>query len=597
MEKKRTNFFAVFLMMIMCAVSIFVSVSNKDGSVNISDDVLTMHKKIERLEKELKDSQGKSAYEIAVDEGFSGTEGEWLLSLNGKDGKDSLAPISLQNIYEAYLDVINETKESFTYNDFLIYYYSVVKYDTKTATQLAYSSTVDICYSFTNYTHYVQQGTEVSSGKTAYKVIEANSGKKGGVAAGAGVIYQMLDADLNGKLDTAYIITNYHVAYVEAYSNDSNYELYYNQTAGKYFLGTKYGELKGTDKYFLEEDIDILSADEGISKHFLIGSNNEYYGIYLYGYQEAEYKLNATFVGGSSDNDIAVLKIERKNLSSKLADIFFDSGYYDSVEVGNSLHLIGGEEVIAVGNPLIANTYSGMTLEQYEQAYIDAMVLSSTSGVVSTISDNAVFESIIDQTKTVDMRLIRVDAAINSGNSGGGLYDLCGNLVGIVNSKMASSNIDNVGYAIPINIAAAIADQVILQCDGTTKTSYNTRVKVVTTKKLGFSIENGEAKSSLVSDSHKNPIWKVSNNVLVGAVENASLAYDCGLQTGDIVTEISFGGKTYVASEYFNQDYELNDLLLTVLPSETVIKLKVLRGDNTENISLNLNSDSFIEIC
>ena len=173
----------------------------------------------------------------------------------------------------------------------------------------------------------------------------------------------------------------------------------------------------------------------------------------------------------------------------------------------------------------------------------------------------------------------------------------CGNLVGIVNSKMASSNIDNVGYAIPINIAAAIADQVILQCDGTTKTSYNTRVKVVTTKKLGFSIENGEPNSSLVSDSHKNPIWKVSNNVLVGAVENASLAYDCGLQTGDIVTEISFGGKTYVASEYFNQDYELNDLLLTVLPSETVIKLKVLRGDNTENISLNLNSDSFIEIC
>ena len=597
MEGKKTNFFAIILMMVMCAVSIFVSFSNKDSSVNFSDDVLTMHKKIEKLEKELKDSQGKSAYEIAVDEGFTGSEGEWLLSLNGKDGKDSLAPISIRNIYEAYLEEINQDENDFSYDEFLIYYYSVVKYDTKTATQLAYSTTVDICYSFTNYTHYVKQGTEISSGKTAYKVIDSNTGAKGGVAAGAGVIYQMLDSDTNGFLDTAYIITNYHVAYVEAYSNDPNYELYYNQVSGKYFLGTMYGQLKGTDKYFLEEEIEILSANEGISKHFLNGYNDEYYGVYLYGYQDAEYKLNATFVGGSADNDIAVLKIERENISSSLAEIFFDSGYYDAASLGNSVKLVGGEEVIAVGNPLIANTYSGMTLKQYEEAYIDAMVLSSTSGVVSTISDNAAFESIIEPSKVVDMRLIRVDAAINSGNSGGGLYDMYGKLVGIVNSKMASSNIDNVGYAIPINIASAISDQVISQCDGLTKISNNTRVKVIKTNNLGFNIENGESKSSLDTDSHANPIWKVSYNVIVGGVEHNGLAQVSGLKTGDIITEISFGGNTYLANEYFNQDYELNDLLLTVSVSETVLTFKVLRSGNIETILMDLNNDSFVEVC
>ncbi len=597
METKKTNIITLFLVMIMCAVSIFVCVSNKDSGVDISDDMLSMHKKIESLEKQIKESQGKSAYDIAVDEGFSGSEGEWLLSLNGKDGENALTPISIRNIYDAYLIETNQTEQNFSYDEFLIYYYSVVKYDAKTATQLAYSTTVDICYTFTNYTHYVQQGTEVSSGKTAYKVIESGSGEKGGVAAGAGVIYQMLDSDSNGSLDTAYIITNYHVAYVEAYSNDENYELYYCQTTSSYFLGTMYGELRGNDKYFLEEDIEILSTDEGISKHFLNGFNDEYYGVYLYGYQDADYKLNATFVGGSADNDIAVLKIDRSNISTRLAEIFFDSGYYDDATIGNSLNLVGGEEVVAVGNPLIPNTYSGMTLEQYEQAYLDAMVLSSTSGVVSTISNDAAFESIIDASKVVNMRLIRVDAAINSGNSGGGLYDLYGNLIGIVNSKMASSNIDNVGYAIPINVAAAIANQVINQCDGSSKSSLNTRVKVLKPSNLGFEIENGESKSSLETDSHGNPIWKVSSNIIVSKLQDFGLAQECGLELGDIVTELSFGGNTYAASEYFNQDYELNDLLLTVNIFDTVLTIKVLRAGNQETISINLTSDSFVEIC
>ena len=597
MEGKKTNIFALILMMVVCAVSVFVCISNKDSAVDVSGDVLNMYKKIESLENQLKDTQGKSAYEIAVDDGFSGTEGEWLLSLNGKDGKDSLTPISIRSIYEAYLEETNQLESNFSYEDFLLYYYSVVKYDTKTATQLAYSTTVDICYTFTNYTYYVQQGTEVSSGKTAYKVIESSSGEKGGVAAGAGVIYKMLDTDTSGDLDTAYIITNYHVAYVEAYTNDPNYVLYYSQTSGSYFLGTMYGELRGNDKYFLEEDIDILSSDEGISKHFLNGARDEYYGIYLYGYQDADYKLNATFVGGSADNDIAVLKIERKNLSSSLAEIFFDSGYYNAATIGNSLDLAGGEEVIAVGNPLIANTYSGMTIEQYEQSYIDAMVLSSTSGVVSTISDNALFESIIDSSKTVDMRLIRVDAAINSGNSGGGLYDLRGNLIGIVNSKMASSNIDNVGYAIPINVATAIANQVISQCDGYSKTSLNTRVEVLKTENMGFSVENGQSKSELSKDSNQNPEWSVSNNVLVCSVSDLSLADECGFEVGDIVTEVVFGGNTYSAEVYFNQDYELRDLLLTVKTSETIITFKVLRAANTETITINLTSECFVEIC
>lgn len=598
MEGKKVNIFAILLMMVMCVFSIFVSITNKGDNSNISSDILSIYKEMEELKKQVSNSQGKSAYELAVDGGFSGTEGEWLVSLHGDDGEDALMPVSIRHIYEAYLEETNQNEADFSYEEFLVYYYSVVKYDTKTATQLAYSTTVDICYSYTSYTCYVQQGTELSSGKVAYKPVEANSGYKGGVAAGAGVIYQMLNLDTTDNLlDTAYIITNYHVAYLENYSNDSNYIVYYNQASGEYFLGTKYSELIGTDKYFLEESIDMLTIDEGIEKHFLNGTDDEYYGIYLYGYQDADYKLNATFVGGSADNDIAVLKIERENLSSELANIFFDSGYYEEVNVGDSSSVVGGEEVIAVGNPLIPNTTSGMTIEQYEKEYIDAMVLSSTSGVVSSVSNEAAFESLLDSSKVIDMRLIRVDAAINSGNSGGGLYDLYGNLIGIVNSKMVSSSIDNVGYAIPINVASAIADQVISQCDGDAKTSQNTRIKILKTENLGFNVVNGVSNSKLITNSKGQKEWFVSYNILVSDIDETSLAYTAGLRNDDIITEITFGGLSYSSAGYFNQYYELDDLLLKVKSSDASISFKVTRNDATETYTINLSSEQFVEIC
>lgn len=608
MEAKKVNVFAFLMTLVMCLVSIFVCVSYKNEDVNISSEILSIYKKLDDLDEKIDNTKGDSAYETAVKKGFVGTENEWLMSLKGSNGTNALASVTSRDIYEAYLTEINKTEAEYSYSKFLTYYYSVIKeYDTKTATQLAYSSTVDICYSYTNYTYELQQGT--ASGETAYKIV--SSGRKGGVSAGAGVIYKMLDTDSVSGFDTAYIITNYHVAYIDNYSNDSNYVVYANNTTGDYFLGTQISDgdiITGTEtsdwgfssttiQYFLEDSIEILGVDEGISKHFLNGTNNEYYGIYLYGYQEKEYKINATFVGGSADNDIAVLKIDRKDLSEELATIFFDSGYYYEAEIGDSSTLVGGEGVIAVGNPLMANTYDGMTLEQGEEAFIDALVLSSTSGVVSSVSNYALFESLLESDKTVNMRLIRVDAAINSGNSGGGLYDLYGNLVGIVNSKMASSSIDNVGYAIPINIATSIADQVIEQCDGSTKTSLNTRIKTLSLDALGFSYKNGKSNSNLAKDSNGNNEWNVSYNVIVSSVADGGIASASDLKTGDIITAVKFGDKTYYASTYFNQDFELDDLLLNVGTNCNQIILTVFRDSETKTITINLTSECFEEIC
>lgn len=606
MEAKKVNILSFLMTFVMCIVSVCVCVNYKNDDVNVSNDILSIYKKLDDLDEKIEDTQGDSAYEIAVNNGFKGTEKEWLLSLQGSDGKNALTTVTTREIYDAYK---TETKQpdTYSYEEFLLYYYSVVeKNDTNFATQLAYSTTVDICYSYTNYTYEVAKGTV--GGETAYKI--TSSGKKGGVAAGAGVIYKMLDTNNDNKFDTAYIITNYHVAYLENYSNDPNYIVYYNSNGNSYFLGSKLNDddiEEGTESsqfgwndtsinYFLESSIEILGTDEGISKHFLIGTDNEYYGIYLYGYQEAEYKLNATFVGGSADNDIAVLKIDRDDLSDSLAKTFFDSGYYFEANVGDSSKLVGGEEVIAVGNPLMANTSGLSTIEQYENAYIDALILSSTSGIVSSTYEYALFESLLESGTTIDMRLIRVDAAINSGNSGGGLYNLYGELVGIVNSKMASSNIDNVGYAIPINVAVNIAEQVIKQCEGETKTSTNTRIKSLSTNSLGFSYKNGSSNSKVIKDSNGNNKWSVSYNVVVDTLTDGGLAKNAKLEVGDIILSVSFGGKTYSAETYFNQDFELNDLLLKVETNCTQLVLNVYRNSKTETVAINLNENCFAEI-
>lgn len=600
MEAKKVNLFAFLMIMVMCAVTIFVSVGkNNNTTTNYANDILAINKKLDGIDDEFDEvdekiakSQGKSAYEIAKDNGFTGTEGEWLLSLKGTDGTNALTAVTTQDIFEAYK---NETHQddNYSYEEFLTYYYSVMdKYDTETATNVALRSTVDICYKYSSQVYYIQSSNGV--------LTSSLSGVKGGVAAGAGVIYQMFDSnpDDDYAYDTAYIITNYHVAYIENYSNDSEYPVYaYYKITGFDLENSCY--IYEVDEYFLAKDVGMgysysetrLSTDEGISKHFLNGTNDEYYGIYVYDYQEEQYKINATFVGGSAENDIAVLKVERSNQDSEaVANIFFGTdkaGSFVPASLEDSAGLNEGREVIAVGNPLIANTYSGMTLEQYKNAYIDALVLSSTSGIVSSVSD-----------KISSMRLIRVDAAINSGNSGGGLYDLYGNLVGIVNSKIASSSYDNVGFAIPINIAKNIADQVIAQCDGTSPTSLNTRIKVFDSENLGFKIANGTTKTAY-DETEKE--WNKQKNVVVKISDTAGLAYTSGLLNDDIITEVTFGGKTYSAELFFNADYELNDLLLKVALTETSITFKVARvGEGSvleePSITINLNGSCFTEI-
>ena len=616
---RKSNIFAILMVVVMCVFSIYIGMKNTakngtDGDDGLSAYEIACQNGFEGTEDEWLESlkygkDGLSAYDIACLNGYKGTEGEWLLTLNGDDGENALTSVSTYDIYEAYLGVTGQTETEFDYDDFLIYYYSVVpKHSAKTATQIAYSSTVDICYSYEQYLHFVETGT--ASGETAYKLDKESSGDYYGVSAGAGVIYDMIDTNSDGNLDTAYIVTNYHVAYISGYCNNDEYAMYYSENTEEYFIGSLYEEEdlvsettqswagSTTYQYFLSSSIDVLNTDEAIDYHFLNGKNGDYYGVYLYGYQTADYKLKATFVGGSADNDVAVLKIVRDE--SEVSEIFFDSNYYIPATIGDSSAIVGGEDVIAVGNPMLPDSSESASREDAEQKYIDAMCLSSTNGIVSVVSNDCLFESIIDSSKIITMRLMRVSAAINSGNSGGGLYDFYGNLVGIVNSKFASSSYDNVGYAIPINTVVSIANQIIKQCDSDLGTIQNTRIDILTTEGLGFEVKNGKSNSSLINDSNGNKEWLISHNIIVANLDEVSVAHDAGIKNEDIILSVTFDGFTYPADTYFRNYYDLERLLMDVDLSETEITFKVLRAEGNslveKDITISISESEFIEL-
>jgi len=130
----------------------------------------------------------------------------------------------------------------------------------------------------------------------------------------------------------------------------------------------------------------------------------------------------ATLVGTDSDSDIAILKIDASGLSPAVC--------------GNSDKLAVGESVLAVGNPL--GELGG----------------TKTEGIISALDRE------IDVGGT-PMTLMQTSAAVNPGNSGGGLFNMRGELIGIVNAKSSGTGIEGLGFAIPINDALGVTEQLM----------------------------------------------------------------------------------------------------------------------------------------
>ena len=200
---------------------------------------------------------------------------------------------------------------------------------------------------------------------------------------------------------------------------------------------------------------------------------------------------DATLVGGEQENDIAVLRVEQGNLQT--------------VTLGDSDALNVGQEVYAIGNPLGELTFT------FTGGYVSAKDRSVT------MSDGTV------------MNMIQTDTAINSGNSGGPLFDKYGQVVGIVSAKLSSSSsseasVEGLGFAIPIN---DVKDMV---------TSIMENGYVTGKPNVGILMSD-------VDESAQRYGVPAGSEVL--AILDGSCAQTAGLQVGDIITAV---GDTTVSS-------------------------------------------------
>ena len=328
------------------------------------------------------------------------------------------------------------------------------------------------------------------------------------IACGAGVIYKVEET-------YSYIVTNYHVIYYK----DSNAS---NKLASKIHI-FQYGT---EDKYYNK------TVDDG---------NGNYKQVYdAQGYPEVVYgygAIEATYVGGEMTYDLAVLKVPTAELRK-----YFEN--FSAVEVADGYEL--AETAIAIGNP-------------------EMMGFSVTSGIISVVSEELKMKG-PDETTNCEFRVMRIDTAVNGGNSGGGLFNISGEWIGIVNAKAVSSDIDNIAYAIPYENVVAIVENILYYYNGTIPCGA---------KKLVLGITYFGENSHAIYDPNTNRTT-IYDDLEIKTVTEGSMAKSIGLEVGDIIKALSINGVEY----QITRSYILPDLLLTVRAGDKIM-FTIKRGTDT----------------
>ncbi|MBQ8796776.1 MAG: trypsin-like peptidase domain-containing protein [Oscillospiraceae bacterium] len=279
----------------------------------------------------------------------------------------------------------------------------------------------------------------------------------------------------------------------------------------------------------------IYSADGYIltNHHVIEGSSS--ITVSFYDGTSASAKL----IGYDESNDIAVLKVDAQNLMP--------------VTLGNSNNMNVGDTVLAIGNPLGELTFT------------------LTSGIVSALGRQVTTSS------GVTMTLIQTDCAINSGNSGGALFNLYGEVIGITNAKYSSNSsseasIDNIGFAIPISHVRSIVDSIISK-------GYYSKPYV------GISVTDVSAETQ----SYGLPQGAAVKQVVEGAP-----AAEAGLQVNDIITKVD--GKEITGSSdlvgIVSKSAVGQTLTLTVYRMGAYIELKLTVGEQKQTATPQQNSGS-----
>lgn len=261
--------------------------------------------------------------------------------------------------------------------------------------------------------------------------------------------------------------------------------------------------------------------------------------VFVYGSPLSGQAINATFVGGSMKEDIAVLRVKGSTIMKE--------SIAKAAVLANSDAIHPGDTAIAIGNP-------------------QGKGISATYGKVNVVTETLETTACDDVTE-ISLRVIRIDTAVNGGNSGGGIFDSQGRLIGIVSAKSIVENIENVGFALPINKVQSIVDNILYHClDG----DYVTPLKPT----FGITVQIVDSKAVL---NEQTGLIDIVETIEVIEISEGSLA-DGVYQVGDRLICATVGDKTTQIIRIHN----VTDVGLDLRPGETII-FKVLRdGVETE---------------
>lgn len=262
----------------------------------------------------------------------------------------------------------------------------------------------------------------------------------------------------------------------------------------------------------------------------------------------------ANVKGTDAENDLAVIAVPLDSISDDtMSQIAVAS-------IGDSDSLKVGEQVVAIGNAL-----------GYGQSVTTGIVSAVNRALSNNSSDTQDSNSSSDDSSSATY--IQTDAAINPGNSGGALLNMNGEVIGINSAKLASTEVEGMGYAIPISRVSDIIDNLMNQ---------TTRTKVDSDKQGTIGIKG----INVTSDVQEK--YNLPEGIYVSEVTSGSAAEKAGITSGSVITK--FDGKSVTDIE------SLQDLLQYYKAGETVeLTLQVPDSDSykekTVSISLGSKSD------
>lgn len=308
-----------------------------------------------------------------------------------------------------------------------------------------------------------------------------------------------------------------------------------------FFGGTQQYEVQGAGTGVIvgQNDTELLIAT---NNHVVEGATSLSVGFI------DEQSVEGQVKGTDVDNDLAVVAV-------KLSDIPEDTMNQIKVAtIGDSDELKLGDQVVAIGNAL---GYGQSVTSGYVSALDRDLTLTDESG--NTITSTG---------------LIQTDAAINSGNSGGALLNMKGELIGINEAKSSSTSsgasVDNIGFAIPIDKAQSSLQEMM---------NLETREKVDASQASYMGIQGQDV------SSEASQLYGVPEGAVVVEVVKGSPAEKAGIQQGDIITELD--GRTVSSMS------QLQDTLQYYAAGEKVDVVVQRSGDNgyeAQTLSITLGS-------